>query len=205
MKKLSLLTSLLLLFNIAQAPTLEAQILASPVFDVANNAIGAIAKVVANLSRAIREDILPWKERVSKIQDFFKKASERVSIVVKNLQMVNDLIEKEKAIQQLFNNTIQLLDASEDFEDKWKHRWILAQLYLKATEVFKLFDIATKEKQGIMDDENRIILIRDSLKRLRKIHTAMKVAIRRTNRSIYRIERTKKELMVFDRVFGEPQ
>jgi len=44
-------------------------------FDVANNVIGGIQKVVMTASKAVREEILPWKERISKVQDFFKKAS----------------------------------------------------------------------------------------------------------------------------------
>ena len=203
MRKYYFIGPLLLLFNIAHAPSANAQILASPVFDVANNVIGGIAKVVANASRAIREDILPWQERISKVQTFFRKASQKVNVVVKNLQMVNDLIELENKINKLFSKSIQDLDRAESFEDKWKHRIILYQIYKQSLDIFNVFDIAIQE-QGTMDDENRIILVRDSLKKARRVYTSLRVAVRRTNKAFYNIERTKKELEVFDRLFGDP-
>lgn len=71
-KRFPLLLGLVCLFNVANAPTMHAQ-LASPVFDVGNNLIGGIQKVVMTASKAIREEILPWKERISKVQDFLKR------------------------------------------------------------------------------------------------------------------------------------
>ena len=204
MKRLCLLSALILFFNIAYAPTINAQLLASPVIDVANNAIGAIAKVVANASRAIREDILPWKDRISKVQEFFQKASQKVNVVIKNLGMVNDLIAMENKINKLFSSSIQKLDQAESFEEKWKHRIILYEIYKESLDLFNVFNIAIQE-QGTMDDENRIILIRDSLKKARRVYTSLRVAVRRVDKEFAKIERTKKELEVFDRLFGDEQ
>jgi len=204
MKKILVLFPLIFFLQIVHAPSLEAQILASPVFDIANNAIGAIGKVVAKASKAIREEILPWHERISKVQEFFRQASEKVNIVVTNLQMVNDLIEMENKINRLFDKSIQDLDQAENFADKWKHRVILHQVYKESLAIFNLFDITIQE-QGTMDDENRILLIRDSLKKARKVYTAMRVAVRRTNKVFTNLERTKKELEVFERLFGHPE
>lgn len=204
MKKLVSLFCLTLLFHIAHAPTMKAQILASPVIDVANNTIGAVGKVVAQTARAIREDILPWKERISKVQEFFRQASEKVNVVVTNLAMVNDLIEMENKINRLFDRSIQGLDQAENFEDKWKYRVILHEVYRESLSVFNVFDIAQHE-QGTMDDENRIILIRETLKKARGVYTSLRIAIRRVNKAFADVSKTKKELEVFERVFGDPE
>jgi len=191
-KKLITLFSLFAVFQVAHAPPMKAQILASPVIDVANNAIGAIGKVVAQTARAIREDILPWKERISKVQDFFRQASD------------NDLIEMENKINRLFDRSIQGLDQSENWEDKWKYRVMIHEVYRESLSVFNVFDIAQYE-QGTMDDENRIILIRETLKKARQVYTSLRVAVRRVNKAFAEVNKTKKELEVFERVFGDPE
>ena len=56
-----------------------------------------------------------------------------------------------------------------------------------------------------MDDENRIILVRDSLKKARRVYTSLRVAVRRINKEFASIEKTKKELEVFDRLFGDEE
>ena len=177
MKKTATLLFLIAVFQVAHAPTIEAQILASPVIDVANNAVGAIGKVVAQTARAIREDILPWKERISKVQDFFRQASEKVNVVVTNFAMVNDLIEMENKINRLFDRSIQGLDQAENFEEKWKYRVMIHEVYRESLSLFNVFDIAQYE-QGTMDDENRIILIRETLKKARRVYTSLRVAVR---------------------------
>ncbi|MEM1119805.1 MAG: hypothetical protein AAGJ18_05115 [Bacteroidota bacterium] len=194
---------LLLLSNLIHAPTLEGQILASPVFDVANNAIGGIQKVVMTASKAIREEILPWKERISKVQDFFKKASETVNVVIKNLKMTHDLIETEKKINRLFTRSIDQINESGNVLQKWKYQWILGQLYWESRNIFGAFDLAHNEGQGVMDDEGRIRIIQNALKEARSVYRAMRATIRRANRATYKFQRQKRELEVFNRLFGK--
>ena len=182
---------------------MHAQILASPVFDVANNAIGGIQKVVMTASRAIREEILPWKERISKVQDFFKKASETVNVVIRNLKMTHDLIETEKKINRLFTRSIDQINTSENVLQKWKYQWILGQLYWESRNVFEAFEISHKEHYSIMDDEGRIRIIRQSLQNARNIYRAMRATIRRANRATYKFQRQKRQLEVFNRLFGK--
>ncbi len=191
------------IFNIAHAPTMQAQILASPVFDVGNNLIGGIQKVVMTASKAIREEILPWKERISKVQDFFKKASETVNVVIKNLKMTHDLIETEKKINRLFNRSIDQINASENVLQKWKYQWILGQLYWESRNIFGAFDLAHTEGQSVMDDEGRIRIIQQTLKEARSVYRAMRATIRRANRATYKLQRQKRELEVFNRLFGK--
>ena len=202
-KKYTAIFCLLLISNMTYAPTLKAQILASPVFDVANNAIGGIQKVVMTASRAIREEILPWKERISKVQDFFKKASETVNIVIKNLKMTHDLIETEKKINRLFTRSIEQINESENVLQKWKYQWILGQLYWESRNIFEAFDLSHNENYSIMDDEGRIRIIQQSLKEARSVYRAMRATIRRANRATYKFQRQKRELEVFNRLFGK--
>ena len=202
-KKYTAIFCLLLISNMTYAPTLKAQILASPVFDVANNAIGGIQKVVMTASRAIREEILPWKERISKVQDFFKKASETVNVVIRNLKMTHDLIETEKKINRLFTRSIDQINTSENVLQKWKYQWLLGQLYWESRNVFEAFEISHKEHYSIMDDEGRIRIIRQSLQDARNIYRAMRATIRRANRATYKFQRQKRQLEVFNRLFGK--
>ncbi|MEM6320469.1 MAG: hypothetical protein AAF960_22560 [Bacteroidota bacterium] len=202
-KKYGVLLGLLFISQLIHAPTLEGQILASPVFDVANNAIGGIQKVVMTASKAIREEILPWKERISKVQDFFKKASETVNVVIRNLKMTHDLIETEKKINRLFTRSIDQINKSENVLQKWKYQWILGQLYWESRNIFGAFDLAHTEGQGVMDDEGRIRIIQNSLKEARSVYRAMRATIRRANRATYKFQRQKRELEVFNRLFGK--
>ncbi|MFK7978416.1 MAG: hypothetical protein AB8G86_00415 [Saprospiraceae bacterium] len=202
-KRFFLLSGLVCLFNVANAPTMEAQILASPVFDVGNNLIGGIQKVVMTASKAIREEILPWKEHISKVQDFFKKASETVNVVIRNLKMTHDLIETEEKINRLFNRSIDQINTSENVLQKWKYQWILGQLYWESRNIFGAFDLAHTEGQGIMDDEGRIRIIQQTLKEARNVYAAMRATIRRANRATYKFQRQKRELEVFNRLFGK--
>ena len=202
-KRITIFFSLLLYFNVVHAPNMNAQILASPVFDVANNLVGGIQKVVMTASRAIREEILPWKERISKVQDFFKKASETVNVVIKNLKMTHDLIETEKKINRLFNQSVEQINESENVLQKWKYQWILGQLYWESRNIFGAFDLAHTEGQGVMDDEGRIRIIQNTLKEARSVYRAMRATIRRANRATYKFQRQKRELEVFNRLFDK--
>jgi len=140
-------------------------------------------------------------EKISKVQEFFKVASDIVSAVVSNLKMTKELIEVEKDIIKLYQRSLERLDEAEDFTDKWKYRWILGQLFLEAQQVFELFDLATQQNMGIIDDKGRIELIKHSLKEAKRIKRSMYATVRRTNRHIYAIKRQQKELEVFTNLF----
>jgi len=142
-------------------------------------------------------------EKISKVQTFFKEASEFISKVVANLKMTKELIETEKDIQRLFIRYLDRLDSTEDFKDKWKYRWILLQLAQESTKVFEIFDIAYERKVGILDDKGRIHLIKHTLKEAKKIKTAMKTVIKDTNRQFYTIKKFEREVATFSALFEE--
>jgi len=172
--------SLLFIFFIGFSPTLIRAQIASPVIDISNNATGAIIKTTEEVSRIIREDILPFKESISKVQSFFKKARQTVNVVVKNLEMTKQLITMEDKISELFLKSLEQVEKAENLPYKWKHRWRLAQLWYQSRELLEVFDLAYINEKGIMDDEQRITLIKETLYKVRKVYTAMRLSVRRT-------------------------
>ena len=140
-------------------------------------------------------------ETISKVQEFFRTASEIISAVVANLKMTKELIETEKEIFELYTRYLQRLDESEDFEDKWKYRWILGQLFLEANQIFEVFDIATQENMGIIDDKGRIQLIKQTLIKAKSIKKSLRATMRRANQQVYQVKRQQKELEVFTNLF----
>ena len=179
---------------------LEGQ-LASPVIDPTNNIVGAIAKAVAKASRVVRETILPFKESISKVQKFFKEASEKVNVVIKNLQMTKELIEMENKISDLFLHSLNQIEAADNLPYKWKHRWRLARLWYESRELLQVFDVAYVQEKGIMDDQQRITLIKETLARLRKVYTAMKLSIRRSFKLEHAIRKKQREIEFFEEFF----
>ena len=195
-----LVGSLLLQFSFLSTSTAQ---LASPVIDPANNTKGAIIKAVEQVSRTIREDILPFKESISKAQSFFKEAKQTVNIVIRNLQLTKQLIEMEAKISSLFLTSLSLVDEAENIPAKWKHRWRLAQLWYESREVLEVFDLAYINERGILDDQQRITLITETLARLRKVYSAMKVSVRRTQQLEMKIRLKQRELASFEDFFRE--
>jgi len=178
-----------------------AQVVA-PVMDrdhIETSRVESYSAAVSTGIKAILEN--GFIEKISKVQEFFKVASEIISAVVKNLKMTKELIETEQDIFKLYIKYLKRLDESEDFEDKWKYRWILGQLFLESNRIFEVFDIATQENMGIIDDKGRIELIKQTLIRAKGIKRSLRATMRRANRQVYRVKRQKKELEVFTNLF----
>lgn len=192
---------LLIIINTLNPEGARAQ-LAIPVFDAYNNGLGAVARSVATVSEIIQRDIMPWKERISKVQSFFKKANEKISVVVKNMAMTRRLIEMEISIRELFLRSRQQVQDADNLAEKWKHIWILTNLWHESLRVFDTFDFAYKEGDSIMDDEGRIRIIRDALKKSRKVRRSMIVVIQRVNKEIAGAKRQRKELAFYREMFS---
>lgn len=144
---------------------------------------------------------VPFVEKISKVQTFFKEASQLVSAVVSNLRMTRELVETEKEIYDLFIRSLAQIDEAEDFAGKWKHRWILLQLFKESNQIFEIFDLATQKNMGIIDDKGRIQLIKKALKQAKTVKRAMKSAVRRTNRSWYKLKAKQREFETFAKLF----
>ena len=145
----------------------------------------------------------PFIENISKVQTFFKEASQLVSKIVQNLRMTRQLIETEKEIYELFVRSLDQIDKAEDFADKWRYRWILLQLFNESTRIFEVFDIATQQNMGIIDDKGRILLIKNALKQAKTVKASMKATVRRTNRAWYKLKTKQREVETFSKLFKE--
>ena len=191
------------LLLISFSPILIQAQLASPVIDIPNNTTGAVIKAVEQVSRTIREDILPFKENISKVQSFFQKAKRTVNVVVKNLEMTKQLIEMEDKISELFLRSLDQVEKAEHLPYKWKHRWRLAQLWYQSKELLEVFDVAYLNEKGIMDDEQRITLIKVTLDKVRKVYTAMRLSVRRSQQLERKIRLKKVEIASYEAFFSE--
>ena len=180
--------------------TSKAQVTA--VTDAEHTQTSIVEATVETASTALKQFFeKPWIEKISKVQTFLKEASQIVSAIVKNLRMTRQLIQAETDIYNLFVRYLALLDESESFAEKWKYRWILTQLFQENLKNFEVFDLATQQNRGIIDDKGRIKLIKDTLHRTNKIKAAMRSTIARANRAWYRLKRQEKEIKTFKELF----
>ncbi|MEM1119802.1 MAG: hypothetical protein AAGJ18_05100 [Bacteroidota bacterium] len=145
----------------------------------------------------------PFIESISKVQTFFREASQLVSKIVQNLRMTRQLIETEKEIYELFTRSMTQIEESEDFAEKWKYRWILLQLFNESGRIFEVFDIATQENMGVIDDKGRILLIKNALKQAKSVKASMRATVRRANRAWYKLKTKQKEFETFANLFKE--
>ena len=126
--------------------------------------------------------------------------------------MVRKVIEIEKDIAELVNESIKVIsspkdadgDGEDDYEflDRWKHVQILLAIASESANVFDLFRNVIEEDSTIMDDKGRLTLIRDAYKDAIGIKAAVRVQLRRINKEIYQYQRLKKELKVYEEFFS---
>ena len=141
------------------------------------------------------------------------KAAMIVNGVVKNIQMVQKIIEVEKDIAKLVNQSIEIIsspkdadgDGEDDFEflDKWKHIQILLAIAAEADSIFDLFKNIIEEDATIMDDKGRLTLIRDAYKDAIRIKATIRAQLRRINKEIYQYRRLKKETKIYEEFFSK--
>ena len=77
---------------------------------------------------------------------------------------------------------------------------------INPTNIFgKSYDVVNGDIDDgrVMDDEGRIRIIQQTLKEARSVYRAMRATIRRANRATYKLQRQKRELEVFNRLFGK--
>ena len=181
---------------------IRSQAQVTTVIDGQHNATTKIEALTETAATGLKQFFeSPFIEKISKVQTFFKDASQLVSKIVQNLRMTRQLIETEKEIYELFVRSLDQIDKAEDFAGKWRYRWILLQLFNESTRIFEVFDIATQQNMGIIDDKGRIILIKKALKQAKTVKSAMKATVRRTNRAWYKLKRNQREFETFAKLF----
>ena len=203
-KKILCLVILLLSVNLAFSQV--------PVKDKKHRKWSKIMEEVQVASQAINTRVTAFVGNIKDIQQFMSKASMIVNGVVKNLQMIRKIIEIEKDIAKLVNQSIEVIsspkdadgDGEDDFEflDKWKHIQILLAISSEATNVFDLFKNVIEEDATIMDDKGRLTLIRDVYKDANRIRSTIRAQLRRINKEIYQYQRLKKEIKIYEEFFS---
>lgn len=172
-----------------------------------------IMEEVQVASQAINTRVTAFVGNIKDVQEFMSKASMIVNGVVKNVQMVRKIIEVEKDIAKLVNQSIDIIsspkdadgDGEDDFEflDKWKHIQILLAISSEATNVFDLFKNMIEEDATIMDDKGRLTLIRDAYKDATRIRATIRAQLRRINKEVYQYRRLKKEIKIYEEFFSK--
>jgi len=182
-----------------------------PTADYLGRWLSRTTAVVQQASQFIKETAEPLTNTFKNVQRFFQKAHTVVKGVIKNMKMIEKIIETHSDIRQLYANSIQVLNSPRDtdmdgiddldFLDKWKHAQILLALSTEATGVFELFTSLVEDDALMLDDSGRIEFLKDTLRGLIRIKSAMRVELRRINKEIYQYRRLEKELEVFDNLF----
>ena len=172
-----------------------------------------IMEEVQVTSQVINTRVTAFIGNIKDVQEFMSKASMIVNGVVKNVQMVRKIIEIEKDIAKLVNESINIIsspkdadgDGEDDFEflDKWKHVQILLAIASESANVFDLFKNVIEEDATIMDDKGRLTLIRDAYKDAIRIRATIRAQLRRINKEIYQYQRLKKEIKIYEEFFSK--
>ena len=172
-----------------------------------------IMEEVQVASQAINTRVTAFVGNIKDIQNFLSKAATVVNGVVKNLQMIRKIIEIEKEIAGLVNQSIEVIssprdadgDGEDDFEflDKWKHIQVLMAIAAEADGVFDLFKNVIEEDSTIMDDKGRLTLIRDAYKDALRIKATIRAQLRRINKEVYQYQRLKKEIKIYEEFFSK--
>jgi len=210
MRKTFLILLFTLSLQVVNAP--HAGAITWPVADYLGRWLTKTTATIQQAANWIHNVTSPFVKTFESVQKFFQKAKKVVNGVIKNMRMVEDIVELEKEIRELFQKTVNSINAPGDadgdgeddfnFLDKWKHIEILLGLVKETTGVFELFTNIIEEGATTMDDKGRIKFIQKTRDDLRKIRSAMRIEIRRINREIYAFGRLERELKFYKKLFS---
>lgn len=154
--------------------------------------------------------------KVSQIQTQISQAHKVVSTTVKNLAMVNRILQLYKDIEKISAQSIERLNepidvdgdgiSDSDFIDKWKHIKTIVLILGEADGLFGLFKNITTNLSATndlaMDEKGRIKVLSIIYKDLVKIKSALLSHIRKINREMYWYVQKKKELAAYQKLFS---
>lgn len=187
------------------SPFLSSNLMAqvTPVLDSEHNATSVVEATTSGASTALKQFFEnPAWEKISKVQDWLQQASQIVSAVLVNLKMTRQVIELEKDLWETFVRVEGHLNEADDFSEKWLYRKLLLELWGQKVRIFEVFDLATQQELGIIDDEGRIQLIQSVLEQAKSVKAGMRLLIRRSNRDLANYERAKREIQLFQALFN---
>lgn len=181
------------------------------VADFWGRSLSKTTSVVQQASEIITKIAEPLVDTFGQVQDFFKKAETFVNGVIKNIRIIQDIVDLEADITTYFDTALEQinrprdsdLDGQDDFYflNKWKHIQILLALSQEATGIVSIFTNLLEDEAFTMDDKNRIEFIKRTRDGLRQIKTAMRIQMRRINREIYAFGALDRERKTFEQFF----
>ena len=210
MRKTFLILLFTLILQIVNAP--HAGAVTWPVADHLGRWLTKTTVTIQQAANWIHHATAPFIKTFESVQKFFQKAKQVVNGVLRNMRMVEDIVELEKEIRELYGKTVDSINAPMDadgdgqddfhFLDKWRHIEILLALVKETTNVFEIFTNIIEEGATTMDDKGRIKFIQKVRDDLRKIRSAMRVEIRRINRKIYTFGKVEREVKLYRKLFS---
>ena len=199
MRKIIITISLLFTFTFANPHKVEAQFLVS---DIPHTIVSGIIQIVSELANAIAEHGVDIMESVDNIQNFFQKSVAIVNGVVGNLKYVEEIIELQTQIIDMFETSLDQIENNPSIEDKLKHISILIALLDEGLGILEVFDAVTTPDGTIMDDEGRVNFIVQLRDKSKIVRNAMRLHVRRINQEIYYNARHAQELTVYKGLFN---
>lgn len=204
---------ILLIGMLSISQNLSAQV---PVADYFGRYLSKITSTVQQASQVISEIAEPLVNTFQTVQSFFVKAETVVNGVIKNMKLIQDIVDLHQDIQDYYTETIDILNSPRDTDhdgnndgeddlnwlDKWKHLNILLALVKESTAGFELLNNLVQDDALTMDDYNRVELLKDTRQSLLKVKTAIRIERRRINREILHFGRLEHERNTFDAFFS---
>ena len=170
-----------------------------------------IQKKVEAANTLIQTKVVLVVEKIEKIQDYAQKAHTIVNGVVKNVQMVNQIIKTEKEIAERVQEAIDRLNTPLPSDlgaidlaviDKWKHIQVLLAIGGQKDSIFELFKNTLEDDALVLDDKGRLNIIQQTYKEVQQIRIALRIEIRRINRQILKYTRKRQEALVYKNFFN---
>jgi len=169
-----------------------------------------IQQKVEGANTLIQTRVVLVVEKIEKIQDYAQKAHTIVNGVVKNVQMVNQIIKTEQEIFEVVNKAIDKLNTPLPTDlghldlaviDKWKHIQVLLAIGGQKDSVFELFKHTLEDDALVLDDKGRLNLIKQTYEDVQKIRMALRVEIRRINKQILNYTKKRREALLYANFF----
>ena len=174
--------------------------------------LSKVTSTVQQASQVISEIAEPLVNTFQTVQSFFVKAETVVNGVIKNMKLIQDIVDLHQDIQEYYTETIDILNSPRDTDhdgeddlnwlDKWKHLNILLALVKESTAGFELLNNLVQDDALTMDDYNRVELLKDTRQFLLKVKTAIRIERRRINREVLHFGRLERERNTFDAFFN---
>ena len=209
MKLIKLLKVFFLAVLMLVAPPADAQYKTA---DYLGRWLSKTSSVVQQASQFLKETAAPLVNTFKKTQEFFHKAQTVVRASVKHFRYIQRSVQIHQDIRETFNQSMMVLTEpidrnndglnDYDFLDKWKHTQILLSIVGEAGGIFDILETVLEDDAYTMDDQGRIIVLREVYTDLLKLKKTIKAHRRIIDREVYTYRRLKKETEIFESLFS---